>query len=123
MPLKSNSTPTKTVLIIVVGFSVIYYITNAKEFLLVAIGLGGAGALSTWVAMKIDFLWMKLSYLLSLVVPNIILSVVFFLFLTPIALLSRVFGQKNPLGLKNLNDSQFKDHKQQIDQSWFEKPW
>ena len=57
-------------------------------------------------------LWMKLAELLSQVMTRVLLSVFFYLFLTPIALLMRVLG-KAPLDLA------WKDGKQTY---WIDKP-
>lgn len=121
---KNNKTePIKTVLIITVGMLIIYLISKWKWSINVSILVGILGLLSNYFAEKIDFLWMKLSWLLSLIIPNILLAIIFYLFLTPIALLSRVFGEKNQLTLKNTNQSLFKDKNKQYDKLIFEKPW
>jgi hypothetical protein len=75
------------------------------------------------LAKKIDYLWMKLTWVLSMIVPNVLLSVIFYLFLTPIALLSRIFGKKNQLTLKNTKDSLFKENTKKFEKSSFEKTW
>jgi hypothetical protein len=85
--------------------------------------VGLAGVFSTYLSRKIDFIWMKLSWLLSLIVPNILLTIIFYLLLFPIALLSRIFGQKDPLNLNNTKDSYFKNSDRQLDKASFEKLW
>ena len=75
------------------------------------------------LAEKIDFLWMKLAWVLSLIIPNILLSAIFYLFLFPIALLSRIFGNNDPLHLKNKGDSNYVDNEKEFDKASFEKPW
>lgn len=89
----------------------------------VAIALAVVGAFSLLVTKWIDFVWMKLAWLLGAIVPRIILSVVFYLLLTPLALLSRVFGDKDPLLLKRRADSLFKVREGEMQRSSFEKPW
>jgi len=118
-----KSDPKTTLLVITLGMVAVYVITRMNWALLTALGIGVAGLLSQGLAEKIDWLWMKLTYVLSLIVPNILLSVVFYVFLTPIALLSRLFGNSNPLDLKNTSPSLFKDHKGKMDAASFEKPW
>jgi len=66
---------------------------------------------------------MKLAWVLSLIIPNILLSSIFFLFLFPIALLSRLFGKKDPLMLKNPEKSVFRNQEKKFDKSSFENPW
>lgn len=118
-----KSEPAKTVLTITVGFLVIFLITKLKWMLLVALVVGLIGILSTYLGKQIDFLWMKLTWVLGKIVPNILLSVIFYLFLFPVALLSRVFGKKNLLNLKNTQESLFKEKGKAFDKASFEKPW
>jgi hypothetical protein len=115
--------PTKTVLVITVGMLVVHFVTGLQWPLIVSAIVGLAGLISSYLAEKINYLWMKLAWVLSLIVPNIILSLVFYLFLTPLALLSRLFGEKNQLGLNNSADTLFKDYKKKVDKPSFEKPW
>jgi len=114
MAAKKTLTPSKTVLTIVIGFLVIntiLYVNGKIETvwnwsLWVAITIGVLGVLSPFMARKIQDLWMGLSRILSHIIPPILLSIVFFVILFPIALLSRLFGDKDPLQLKktdNLN--------------------
>jgi len=120
---KLKSNPTKTVLTITVGFLVVYLATEWKWALLTSLIVGLVGITSTYISKQIDFLWMKLTWILSLIVPNILLSIIYYLFLFPIAFFSRIFGEKNPLNLKNTKDSLFKSTNKQFDKTSFENPW
>lgn len=121
---KSKKTnPTKTVLTIVVGFVLIYLITKYKWCLTLAFFVGLAGVLSDFLARQIDFLWMKLSLVLSYIVPNIVLTVIFYCFLFPVAQLTKLFGKKDPLHLRNSVDSLFKSNDKVFDKAYFEKHW
>jgi hypothetical protein len=95
---KSNSA--KTVLIISIGFTVVFLLFESKWALNTAIIVGLLGIISNKICDVIDFLWMKLAKVLSFIVPNILLSIIFYLFLFPIAVLSRLFGNKTGLQLK-----------------------
>ncbi|NVK65503.1 MAG: hypothetical protein HWE22_13005 [Flavobacteriales bacterium] len=118
------SNPTKTVLIITVGFLVLFWISKQEVLLYIALGVGALGGLSDFLAEKIDWLWTKLGWLLSLIVPNIIMTLVFFLVLTPTAFLSRLFGKSDPLDLKNAPSSLFKEKENaSYSKESFEKPW
>lgn len=121
MAKSKKNTPFRTVLTITVGFTTIFLITEMKWALLVALGVGLIGIFSTYLSEKIDFLWGKLSWLLGLIVPNIILSAIFYLFLFPIALLSKAFGKKDPLMLKNKYNSLFRDIEKDLDKVSFER--
>lgn len=120
---RSNNS-TKTVLVITVGFTVIYFFTKQNIFLYVALIVGILGSVSTYLADKIDWVWTKLSWLLSLIVPNIVMTVIFYVVLTPTALLSRLFGKSDPLGLRNTESTLFVEKKEtSFSKESFEKPW
>jgi hypothetical protein len=119
----TNTNPVKTVLIITVGFLIVYMATKWTWAIKVSGLIGILGLLSEFIAEKIDFLWMKLAWVLSLIIPNILLTIFFYIFLTPIALLSKLFGTKNQLTLKNTDQSLFVDCKKDFDKASFEKPW
>ena len=120
---KMKSDPKTTLLVITLGFVVVYLITRMNWALIVALVVGFAGLFSDFLAEKIDWLWMKLTWVLSMIVPNILLSLVFFLILTPVAIFSRILGKKDPLSLKNTAPSLFKDYNKVFDKPSFEKPW
>lgn len=120
---KMKSDPRQTILVITLGMIVVYLALQVKWAITAALVVGVAGLLSDTLAEKIDWLWMKLTWVLSMIVPNILLSVVFYVFLTPIAIFSRIFGEKNPLSIKNTVPTLFKDHGKPFDKASFEKPW
>ena len=121
MKLKSN--PIKTVLTITVGFLVVYLITKWQWALTVAGIIGLAGLFSDFLAQKVEWVWMKLTWVLSLIVPNILLSLLFFLFLFPIAVLTRLFGKKNLLQLKNTDTTTWIEDRKRFDAKSMENPW
>jgi len=118
-----KTNPTKTVLIISVGFILVFLITKAHWAIIVSLCIGAIGIFSAYLSRQIDYFWMKLSRLLSYIVPNILLSVIFYLFLFPIALLSRLFSKKDPLMLKNPPLSTFRSYNKTFDKASFEKMW
>ena len=113
----------KTILTITVGFLVLYLITQKVWWLYIAMGVGGLGALSSYLAEKIADLWMKLGYLLGLVVPKILLSIIFFVVLFPLALVSRWTSKKDALHLKNNHASVFQEVNKSFAVDNFKKPW
>ncbi len=115
--------PLRTILVITVGFIAVYLLTTWRPCLYAAVTIGAAGLASAYLANKIHFLWMKLAWLLGFIVPNILLALVFFLILTPVAWMSRLFGQKNQLSLKNTMDSLFIERNKDFPKSIFEKTW
>jgi hypothetical protein len=119
-----SANASKTVLIITVGFLVLYFFSKKDVFLYIAMGAGFLGSVSDYLADKIDWLWTKLGWLLSLIVPNIIMTIIFYVILTPTAFLSRLFGKSDPMDLKNTQSSLFKEKKETtFSKESFEKPW
>lgn len=116
-------TPSKTVLTIVIGFLVIYMLTRFTWALWVAIIVGVLGLVSSFLAQKIQDLWMGLSTVLSYIIPPILLAIIFYVLLFPIAVLSRVFGEKDPLQLKKTDKSLFKTVDKKFTKDTFEKTW
>lgn len=115
--------PSKTVLVITVGFLVLFFFSKQNTFLYVALGVGVLGALSSYLAEKIDWIWTKIGWVLSFIVPNIIMTLVFYVVLTPTAFLSRIFGKSDPMDLKNSQPSLFKKKDTTFSKESFEKPW
>ena len=123
MAIAMKSNPTKTVLTITVGFLIVYMVTQEKWAINVSVVIGLSGIFSTFIAQKIEWLWMKLAWILSLVVPNILLSLVFFIFLFPIALLSRLTSKKNLLQRKQPKGTVFKTRNVVFNAKSLENPW
>jgi Saxitoxin biosynthesis operon protein SxtJ len=118
-----KSEPVKTCLTIAMGFLIVFIATKLNWALIVALAVGLTGLFSPFLGQKIDFLWMKLAGVLSLIVPNILLGAVFYLFLFPISLLARLFRKNDPLLLNNTADSTFTTENKTFDRASFEKPW
>ena len=97
----------KTILTITVGMLIVYILTDWNGALMSALVVGIAGLFSNYAAKTIHNLWMKLTWLLSLIMPNILLSLVFYLIVVPTAFLARMFHSKDQLLLKNKHISLF----------------
>jgi hypothetical protein len=123
MTVKSN--PTKSILTITVGFLLVFVISEYEYrwALMTAISVGLAGVISEYLALKIEWLWFKLAKLLSYIVPNILLSIVFYFFLFPIALLSKVVSRKNLLQLRKEGNTNWVTVNKQFVKKDLENPW
>ena len=124
---KLKSDPFKTVLVIVAGFIIIYaisiyYANDWSWALYIAIIVSILSIASKKMALLIEKAWFLLAKLLSKIIPNIILGLVFYLFLFPISLLSKLFGNKDPMSLKNPTGSVFKERKYQFTPESFKNP-
>jgi hypothetical protein len=111
-----------TVLVISTGFLIIYFIFSAQWAITVSLLVGVTGILSPYLSRKIEWLWMKLSKLLGYIVPNILLSIIFYLFLFPISVLFRIFN-KDPLMISDKYKTYFIDVNKVIDKENFKKTW
>jgi len=118
-----KSDPVKTILVITAGMLVVYMFTKWEVALIIALVVSLIGVFSTYLSKKIDFLWMKLAWVLSLIIPNILLTIIFYLLLTPIAFLSKLTGKNDPLLLKNKGHSTFKEYNKHYDADSFKNPW
>jgi Saxitoxin biosynthesis operon protein SxtJ len=124
MAVASKATnPVKTVLVITIGFGILFLLTKHNWMLYVALSVGGLGVISTFLAEKIDWIWTKIGWILSKIVPNIIMTIVFYVVLTPTAFLSRLFGKKDPMDLRNSNESLWKSKGTTFSKESFDKPW
>ena len=119
--LKSN--PSKTVLTITVGFIIIYLVSDYKWALWVSACIGTLGLISSFLRRKIEWVWFKLAWLLSLIGPNIILTIVFYLILSPIALLRRAVSKTQRFKLKNTDTTFFQSIHKTFDTKSFTNPW
>ena len=104
----SNTQSKTTVLVITIGFIVLYLVYDQTWMILTSLLVGSLGAFSEWMAEKIHWLWFKLAYILSLFIPKILLAFIFFIFLVPVAIIYRAFSN-DPLQLKKPLNSTFRD--------------
>lgn len=111
-----------TLLVIATGFIALYLIFDWRWAVIVALIIGIIGITSSFLSSKIAFLWMKLALILSYIVPNILLSIVFFLVLFPMSLLSKLF-RKDSLLLSKNHHTYFSDSNRTIEKGSFEKTW
>jgi len=96
----------KTILVIVTGFLVIAWVLFAKEYTRaaevlakIAIGIALVSIFIPLAAKGIEWIWLKFAHILGWINSKILLGLIFFIFLLPIAWLSRLFT-KDPLRLK-----------------------
>jgi len=107
MESRSREKEIEAILAIVVGFAFFGLIAHKPLLLKFALGVGAVGLFSKWGTSKIVFLWMKLSEGMGYVMSKAILGIVFFVFLFPVALISRLFKKTDSLMLKKPVGSSF----------------
>lgn len=115
--------PIHSVLAVIVLLLFIYFKTRIEAILWAILAIGLLGLLFKQIAYVIDQLWMGLGKIIGAVVSKIILVLFFYLILSPIALLSRIFSKSDPLKLKKDNASTFNSVEKNIDLDLFKNPW
>lgn len=113
----------ESILAITTGLVVIGLIFKIKVLFTIAAIVGICGLILPPVARIIAFLWMKLAMILGYINSRILLSIVFYLFLFPIAMVARLFN-KDILQLKpKKSGSYFSDRDHEYNSEDFKYPW
>ena len=112
----------KNILVIVSGLLVFYYIFRLEALILAATTIGVLASLLPFFAKYLEKLWLKLALLLGWINSKILLSIVFYVFVLPLAIISRLFT-KDPLKLKKQKSTVYidRDHlytKQDLENLW-----
>lgn len=89
----------KTILVIVTGFLAIAWIFKIPVLVSIALGVGAVSIFIPPAARAIEWAWFKIALALGWINSRILLSVIYFVFLMPLAWVSRLFT-KDPLALK-----------------------
>lgn len=111
----------RSLLVIVVGF-LLFYLAFRKEWMLIPVGLCFIGFFISHLGDYIHIAWMQLAKLLGYINSRILLLLVFFTVLTPIAFLRKFFGKKNDADKNSLN-SYFQNRNQVFQALDLRNPW
>ena len=120
---KTKINPLSTVLILIIALNIIFLISNSKEFLYASVGLGAIVTFSSKAANFVHKAWMGLAKILSYIVPNILLTIIFFLLLFPLSLISKIFRKGDLLNINKPSNSLWLDNERVLTKDYFEKPW
>ncbi|MDB5241967.1 MAG: rane protein [Spirosoma sp.] len=113
----------KAQLVIVTGLIVLYFVFKSPWWLYAALGVGLLSILVPIAGDLIVRAWFKVAEVLGNINGKIILSVLFFVFLFPIALLYRIMA-KNPLAIKHSSEGSFyTDRNHTYSKIDLEHPW
>lgn len=96
------------------------YASAAKVLFIIALSVG---ILSFFIESAIVWVWEKFALALGWINTRIILSLVFFIFLTPFAVLSRLFSKNSSLKLKNKEDTTFVERNHTYTKKDLENIW
>jgi hypothetical protein len=88
----------KTILVIVTGLLALAIIFHLQWLLYIALLVGACSVFSATAAKGIEWAWIRLATILGWINSRILLSIIYFVFLLPLAWISRFFT-KDPLTL------------------------
>lgn len=112
----------KNILVLIAGFCVLQLLFGGKVFISIAVSVLLLSSISQKATIIIDKSWLWFGEKIGKVNAAILLFLVYYLLLTPIAFLARI-GSKDPLQLKAPEKSNFvfKSHKYTSDD--LKNPW
>jgi|BarGraIncu01122A_1022018.scaffolds.fasta_scaffold29583_2 hypothetical protein len=111
----------ETILVITIGFAVIYLLTGLVVFLYAEIGVGILGLLSARFSIIISKGWLWLGEIMGSIISKILLSLVFCLIILQ-SLIYRLFKGKRPLD-RELSDSNYHIRNHEYTPSDMEELW
>jgi len=112
----------ETGLVIVTGLLVIFLLSDISWIIPAAVAIGGIFIFINPLAALIHKGWMSLAKVLGWIMSRVVLSLLWFVILTPLAYIYRLTGHDD-LHLKKNGNSQFSDYRKEYSPSDFEKPW
>lgn len=114
---------TETLLAIATGFVVLHLFLHREWMVIAAAVAGMIGLLFPWLGGWITIGWTKLAQGLGWINGRVLLSAVFFLVLTPIAMLRKLGGGGKALALKRTAGSHWSVRDHTYAAADLEKPW
>lgn len=110
------------ILTVTVGLLIVHFLFDLPVLVKVALGIGLTGLFVPFLAKYIAWIWFKLSEGIGAVTSRVLLTLIFFFVLVPIAFLSRLFT-KGDLQLNRKKDSYFTDRNHRYESKDFENVW
>jgi hypothetical protein len=116
----NKNNPKDAIIAITGGLLVFYLIYRLNVLLIIALSFIAVGLFSTFLSKKISWLWMGLAKILGYINSRILLGLIFFLILTPLAAIRRLFRPKEKTTEKS---SSFFDRNHEYISGDFDKPF
>lgn len=110
------------ILTVTVGLLIVHLLFDLPVLAKIALGFGLTGLFVPFLAKYIAWIWFKLSEGIGAVTSRVLLTLIFFFVLVPIAFLSRLFT-KGDLQLNRKKDSYFTDRNHRYESKDFENVW
>lgn len=120
--IKTDPETPKTQLVIVVGLLVLAAIFDDEDVAYISLGIGLVCLVIKPAGDWIVWGWYKLAELLSKVMNPMVLGLVFFIFITPIALLFRLFGN-DPMRMGDNRGSMYELRDHTFTKDDLKNPW
>lgn len=110
----------ETMLVLTTAAAVFHFLYRDPYSLWVVCGLGLTGLFLPWPSEWITTLWMGFAGILGRISSTIVLTIVFFLILTPAAFFRRLFRKKEDPGKMKTN---FRERNHIFTKTDIENPW
>ena len=120
---KIKSNPPKTLLTISVGFLFIYLFFEFLWAFYASVSVSLIGVISEKISRLIEKVWFKFAEILGMIIPNIVLFIIFYVFLFPLAFLSKIFKKHTLINLKKNSDTNFVEVKKRFKKEDIIKPF
>ena len=118
-----KSQPITTLLVIIIGLIVISRFFEIKWLMDVCIVIGVLGLVSEKIAFIIEFVWIRLAVILSYIIPNILLAIVFYFILFPLSIASKIFLKRDLLMISKNYNSLWVKNNRKVNKNYFHKTW
>jgi len=113
----------EVILTIVVGFLILFYFLKYNFLINCALIISILGLISNKLADLISSTWMKFAEIMGKIMNPVILSIVFFLFLTPLAFLMRIFKKIDALKLNKISSTLYDERNHTYQAKDLENTW
>ncbi len=110
----------ETILVIVLGMIVIYFVAHKNYILWGAIAIGAIGVFIPFLAAQIHWGWMKLAHVMGYVMGKVMLTLVYTLVVLPMSLFAR---KKVSVRLSGKSDTYFKERNYTYKKEDLENVW
>lgn len=112
----------ETIVVLMGALLVFYFIFHVELLLYISLGLAVLSIISGWLTDRLAWLWLEMAEGIGYVVSRILLTIIFYLVLTPLGLLSRLFTKDN-LQLKGNRSSYFIERNHRFKPEDLENIW
>ena len=113
----------RTILIISAAMQLYFFFSHRILFIYINFGIVILSSLVPKIAFGIHFLWFKLSDIISKIMPPIIFSIFYYIFLVPFSVIYKIKNKSRPFTKSRNTDSTFVVRDKQYIKHDFKNPW